>query len=84
METKLALCIRKMAELGFGPTLYEMQIIVKEYINANEIKTPFKDSKPGYDWAVNFMNRHRLSLKKSGLMQIARKNVTSICYLWIL
>ena len=66
-----------MAELGFGPTLPEMQQIVKEYVVANGIETSFKNNTPGYDWAVSFMKRHRLSLKKSGLMQIARKNVTS-------
>lgn len=32
---------------------------------------------PGLDWTRAFLKRHRLSMKKGGQMQIARKNVTS-------
>ena len=66
-----------MASLGFGPTLAEMIDLVRDYVIANNIKTPFKDDRPGYDWASAFMKRHRLNLKKGGQMQIARKSVTS-------
>lgn len=77
MEEKIARYIKRMAELGFGPTLNEMIDIVGDYLSANELTPLFHGKKPGYDWAKNFMERHKLSLKKSGLMQIARKNVTS-------
>lgn len=76
-EEKLATCIRQMAGLGFGPTLEELKVIVFYYLEANELGHVFDDKKPGDDWANNFMRRHKLSLKKAGLMQIARKNVTS-------
>ena len=69
-----------MEQMGFGPTLNEMQEIVKEYVVKNNITTLWKDDRPGYDWATLFMKRQRLSLKKLGLMQVARKNVTSDPY----
>lgn len=76
-EEKMASAVKKMAEAGFGPTIQELQSIVKDYVEANDIATPFKDGLPGYDWTVGFMKRHNLSLKRGGLMQLARKNVTS-------
>ena len=66
-----------MAELGFGPIMAELLSMVEEYIAANEIQTTFKNGKPGYDWLSSFMKRQKLTLKKGGQMQIARKNVTS-------
>ena len=76
-EEKMASAVKKMAEAGFGPTIQELQSIVKDYVEENDIATPFKDGLPGYDWTVGFMKRHNLSLKRGGLMQLARKNVTS-------
>ncbi|KAG0729343.1 hypothetical protein GWK47_030577 [Chionoecetes opilio] len=75
LEQKLASYIKRMAELCFGSTKQELQAIVLEYLEANELGHLFNDKPPGDDWIINFMGRHRLSLKKAGLMQIARKNV---------
>lgn len=66
-----------MSELGFGPTLKEFQEIVRDYLELMEIKTNFKDNRPGYEWTSNFLKRHKLSLKKGGQMELARKSVTS-------
>lgn len=67
-----------MTELGFGPTLNEIiEIIVGDYLMTSELTHLFHGKIPSYDWAKSFMERHKLSLKMSGLMQIARKNVTS-------
>ncbi|XP_057291107.1 uncharacterized protein LOC130613783 [Hydractinia symbiolongicarpus] len=41
------------------------------------LKTRFKNNMPGHDWTRSFLKRHKLSLKKGGQMQLARKNVTS-------
>ena len=46
-------------------------------MNVNDIATPFTDGMPGYEWTVKFTDRHNLALKKGGLMQLARKSVTS-------
>ena len=66
-----------MVQLGFGPTLNKMIEIVQDYVLANNITTQWIDDRPGYDWAKSLMARQKLSLKKSGLMQVARKNVTA-------
>ena len=76
-ELKLATYIRRMADLGFGPTKGELVEIVHDYLEANNLSYLFNYKRPGDDWTSNFMKRHRLTLKKAGLMQIARKNVTS-------
>ena len=77
IKNNLGICIRKMEQLGFGPTLNEMIEIVQDYVLGNNITTQWRDDRPGYDWAKSFMARQKLSLKKSGLMQLARKNVTA-------
>lgn len=76
-EQKLAALLTRMAELGFGPTLEEFREIVNDYLEANDLLYLFKGKVPGYDWAKSFLERYRLCLKKGGLMQLARKNVTS-------
>lgn len=77
IENKLAMYLRRMSEMGMGPTKGEVIAIVSEYLIANEMNVPFTDSAPGKDWAFKFMQRHSLVLKKAITMQIARKNVTS-------
>ena len=77
MENHLADCIRKMSEIGFGPTLTELREIVQDYVQLKQLKTGFVNDYPGYDWTISFLKRHKLSLKKGDQMQLARKNVTS-------
>ena len=81
-EQKLASCVRRMAELGFGPTLEEFGEIVSEYLSANELTHLFKDKPPGYDWAKSFLERQNLSLKISGLMQLTRKLFMESIHCW--
>ena len=76
-EKKIATAVKKMTELGFGPTLQELRFIVQDFMNVNDLATPFTDGMPGYEWTVKFMDRHNLALKKEGLMQLSRKSVTS-------
>ena len=76
-EKKIATAVKKMAELGFWPTLQELRFIVQDFVNVNDIATPFTDGMPEYEWTVKFMDRRNLGLKKGGLMQLARKSVTS-------
>ena len=38
---------------------------------------PFKNNTPGKDWIKSFLDRNGLTLKKGGMMQLARKSVTS-------
>ena len=63
--------------MGLGPTLLEFREIVKDFLLANGLETVFNDGMPGYDWATAFMRRHNMTLKTGGMMQLARKSVTS-------
>ena len=66
-----------MLECSFGPTFLESIDLVQEFITLRDYQTRFKDSCPGCDWTHSFLKQHKLSLKKGGQMQLARKNVTS-------
>ena len=77
LEEKLADMVKRMEKMGMGPTLLEFRELVREYLLANKIDTIFSGDLPGYDWSVAFMKRHHLTLKKGGMMQLARKSVTS-------
>ena len=69
-EKELHRVIHTMAECGFGPAMVELQNIVKEFVITNEIETPFKQSKPGYDWVRSFLHRYNLKLTKGLIMQL--------------
>ncbi|MCL4152982.1 UNVERIFIED_CONTAM: hypothetical protein GTU68_011284 [Idotea baltica] len=77
IEAIFADSLRKMEKMGMGPSVSEFTEIVHDYIVANEIRTPFKDDRPGRDWFKSFLKRHNFTLKKGGQMQLARKSVTS-------
>ena len=66
-----------MLECSFGPTFLEFIDLVQEFITLRDYQTRFKDNCPDCDWTHNFLKQHKLSLKKGGQMQLARKNVTS-------
>ena len=77
LEEKLVKLLKGMESMGLGPRATDFRLLLKDYLDANEINTRFKDNLPGREWLSNFMQRHRLVLKKGGQMQLARKNVTS-------
>lgn len=75
-----------MAELGFGPSLNEIIEIVGDYSRANQLNHVFNEKKQVMT-GPEVLCRHKLSLKKSGLVRIAQKNVTSdpfVIGIWIL
>lgn len=77
-EEKIAVCLKKLAQWGFGLTSEEVLDVVQEHISKNGLKTPqFIGGRPGYDWLKNFMKRHGMSLKKPELLEVSRRNVTS-------
>ncbi|CAF3744594.1 unnamed protein product [Rotaria socialis] len=77
VELKLKNGLLIMEKMGLGPTMSEFKGIVQDYLEGNEIANKFNNNLPGYEWVHNFLLRHNLSLKKGGMMQIARKTVTS-------
>ena len=71
-EQELAKCINAMCKTGFSPTRAEIKNLVKEYVQLHNIKTPFKDHRPGKHWLRMFMERNDLSIKKANMISTAR------------
>lgn len=76
-ERDLAECIRALCEAGFSPSPDEIKNLVRDYVQANSLKTPFKDGRPGKDWFHSFLQRQRLSTKKASMISAARKANTA-------
>jgi len=76
-EAELAKVIGSLSTLGFSPTREQVKDLVKEYIQEKNLKTPFKNDRPGKDWLSLFMARNQLSLKKATIISTARKSVTA-------
>ena len=51
--------------------------MVREYVVENNIKTPFKNDRPGRTWIKMFLKRNKLSLKKASMICISRKSNTA-------
>ncbi|KAK4871961.1 hypothetical protein RN001_016085 [Aquatica leii] len=72
-EMRLIECVTTMEKWGWGLTRAEIRRIVGDYVNQNNIKTPFKDGYPGEDWFLGFCRRHNLSIKKPQSVEYSRK-----------
>ena len=77
VESEILKCVKVMEQMGMPPPIAEFRDLVHDYIEVNDFNTPFPDNRPGRDWVNNFLERNGLSLKKGGMMQLARKSVTS-------
>lgn len=77
MEADIVRCVKAMEQMGMPPPIAELQSLIHDWLEANQHNTPFNDNRPGRDWIMNFLIRHGLTLKKGGMMQLARKSVTS-------
>ena len=53
MENHLADCIKKMSEIGLGPTLTELCEIVQDYVQLKQLKTRFVNDYPCYNWTIS-------------------------------
>lgn len=65
LEIKLAEDLCTMEKWGFGLSRKEVLDTVENFVKVNNIKTQFKNGRPGTDWFINFRKRHRLSIKKT-------------------
>ena len=68
-----AKCITALCNSGFSPTTEEIKNLVRDYVRSNNIKTSFKEDRPGKDWFINFMKRNCQSTKKATIISSARK-----------
>ena len=76
-EKQLALCIGELCTLGFSPTRSQVTDLVKDYVTLHDIKTPFKENRPGKEWLRNFMKRNKLNAKKANMISYALMVSTS-------
>uniref|UniRef100_A0A2A4K184 HTH psq-type domain-containing protein n=1 Tax=Heliothis virescens TaxID=7102 RepID=A0A2A4K184_HELVI len=76
LEEKLANCLRTLEKWGWGLSRAELLDVTQEFIKRNDIKTPFKNGRPGPDWFINFRKRHNLSIKKPQPVEYLRKKMT--------
>lgn len=77
VENTLATSVKTLARWGFGLTRKEIMELVGQYVNTNNLSTPFKDGVPGEDWFLNFKRRHHLSIRKPESLEYARKKATT-------
>ena len=75
-EQQLASCIGVLSNLGFSPSRPQMKDLVCDYTRIRELKTPFKDGRPGKNWLRKFMERNKLSMKKANMISAARISAT--------
>ena len=77
LEITFITLLKKMEQMGMGPSIVEFSEIIHDYLDSNKISTQFPNNRPGPDWVRNFLARHNFTLKKGGQMQLARKK----CYI---
>lgn len=76
-EKQLKSCIEMLCQVGFSPTRNQLLSLVKDYVENNNVKNPFLDNKPGFDWLKGFMERNKLSMQKANMISAARMAATS-------
>lgn len=75
-ETKLAEYLRTLEKWGQGLSKEEVLDLVAAFVRRNNLKTPFKDDRPGTKWFVAFRERQNLSVKKPQAVEAVRKRMT--------
>lgn len=76
-ETDLTQKIIVMAKWGFALSKEEIKRVVQTYVSENNIRTVFKNGKPGDDWFRLFCERNGLSQKKMEQLEKCRRTATS-------
>lgn len=72
-EHQLAECLRTMSRNGFGLSRMEIFDIVQQYVQRQNLVTPFKKGRPGEDWWLKFKKRHQLTIRKPEPLEHLRK-----------
>lgn len=73
VEDDLEQCLHARAQMGYPCDRMELKQLIQNYVQMNNLVTPFKDDKPGNEWIASFLKRHpKLSFKKPEQLQKAR------------
>lgn len=76
-EKQLVKYISILSKWGFALSRKDVLEVVKDFVESNDIKTPFKHHKPGSDWFRDFCKRNGLKLKNLEALEQARRKNTS-------
>jgi hypothetical protein len=76
-EQSLADHLRTLTKWGYGLSCDTVLEVVREFCIENDIKTPFKDGKPGRGWFKSFCERQSLKLKNTEPLEKSRRQNTS-------
>ncbi|KAJ8927801.1 hypothetical protein NQ314_019682 [Rhamnusium bicolor] len=71
-EERLVKYVNIMNAWGFGLTKVEVLDVIKNFVTARGIQTPFKHNRPGNNWWYGFKKRHKLYLKKTERLEGSR------------
>ena len=80
-ESQLTNIIGSMCNFGFSPKTHTIKDSVQDYVVARNLKTTFKNNRPGKNWLREFMKRNKISLKKANLTSAARKSTKNNLFL---
>jgi hypothetical protein len=77
-EEAMASYLSEMAERGMGLMPNEFLDFVESVVKREKRKTPFKDSRPSYDWYYKFMERnsHIVKRRKETPLEACRAKLT--------
>lgn len=64
-EKRIVESLKLLADFGFGVTCEGLKDLVRNFAQASDLKTQFKDNRPGNDWIASFKKRwsNELSLR---------------------
>ena len=77
-QYQLTNIIGSMSNLRFSPTTHTIKDYAHNYVAAHDLKTTFKNNRPGKNWLCEFMKRNKLSLKRVNLISAARKSTSHL------
>lgn len=74
-ENVIEKCLLARSQMGQPCDKNELKDLVCEFVHLNNLKTPFKDDRPGDDWYYSFIRQHpSLTFKKPEQLQKLRKD----------
>jgi len=73
-EQYIVLALKYCSDLGWAFSRDKLMDFVEQYVTTKGLKTPFKNGRPGQDWCISFLNRHKaeLALRKPETVTIGR------------
>lgn len=75
-EQELSKHLNILAKWGFPLSKEDVKNVVREFVEQQELSTPFRNNKPGDDWFRNFCRRNDLCLKRLEALEKSQRQNT--------